>query len=322
LALIFNQVASINHWKLNSKSPFHGTTGRPISMTIIAFTPKFYDPKPFTSAPKKQAPQTSKPIILSNPIYRGIFSLNFHNLNEFRLCKKEYTDVLDRIVDFTQKNADKINPKLSRQNIDNISEHINDLRNHVSNPNIDFFGEHKEIIYGPGKELFHELDDLLQNEQIPVQKRMNAVAMMAPSLGLCSGGVLTAVQEAVSSLKHATTGVKGAAYRTKIQMMDSLILQHVNEHHRGYPPGNEVHFVNAYFNYIAKDMGVPERGDRFTTIAEGDITTPQLEKCREHVLTKLNPNALIKVMANNYLDQVKGAQRVDVSQDGCFQAQP
>lgn len=285
--------------------------------TAVSFSRNFYNSQLYTRPPRVQTPaaQASRRIILSGPEYQGIFSSdNFRQRRDFTECQQQYKDILNRITRFTRENADQITPPLSQRSINTVKQHFDRLKNHLTNPNIDFFGNHKDIIYGPGKELFHELDDLLQDDAIPLQKRMNAVVMMAPSMPTCSGGVLTAVQEAISSLSHSSGGVKGAAYRTKLQMMDSLISQHVRDTHRGYGRGNEVHYVNAYFNYLAEDMGVPARIDQFTRIAESQISIGQFEKCRDLVLKKLNPNALTKTMASNYLDQVKGAQAVDVSQ--------
>ncbi len=280
----------------------------------ILFTRKFLESTPSTPELEKRPNNPTKPIILSSPEYRGIFTLNFRNMADFKRCQSEYSDLLDRVVNFARQNANGVEPALSERSIDDISGNFSKLKNHISNSDVDFFGPHKEMIYGPGKEMFHELDDLLQNEKIPLQKRLNAIKVMAPVMGLCSGGVLTALQEAVSSLKHSTAGIKSAAYRTKVQMMESLISEHVHETHRGYQSGDEVHFVNAYFNYIAQDMGVPPRLDEFARIVERQIATSEFEMCREMVLAKLNPNVLTKAMADDYLDQVKGAQRVDVSQ--------
>jgi uncharacterized protein len=262
-------------------------------MTPISFTQKFYSAPSFAPVPNNQAYKTPA----------GSSQL-----------QKEYIDLVSRVEYFAIENAEKISPSLSIRSTVEIQAGFSDLKNHISNSDGEFFGTHKEVIYGPGMEMFNELDVLLNNNTISLQKRMNAVVMMAPAMGMCSGGVLTALQNAVSTLRHTGSGIQGAAYRTKIQMMESLVLQHVRDTHHGYRPGNEVHFVNAYFNFIAKDMGVPERIDQFTRIVETDISPSDFQRCREMVLTKINPNALTKVMASNYLDQVKGAQQVDVSQ--------
>lgn len=280
----------------------------------IAFTPRFYDPKPFIHKPPRPTPKTPKPIVLSQPEHRHVLaSPDYSSTPAFKNCVSEYWQILDRVVDFSNSNSKKISPPLPDRSVKAINKHFDELREHIHNPRYDYFEAHKEVIFGSGKEMFHELDNLLQDEKIPLQKRMNAVTMMAPSMGMCSGGVLTALQEAVSSLKNSTAGIRGAAFRAKIQMMDSLISQFVQNHHRGYGIGNEVHYVNAYFNDIAPYMGVPPRTDRFTSIAKPNISLDQRDSCRKLVLAKLNPSALTKIMAESYLDQIKGAQQVDVN---------
>ena len=51
--------------------------------------------------------------------------------------------------------------------------------------------------------MFHELDNLLGNEKIPLEKRMNAIMAMAPQMETCSRGILTGLKEAISTLKHS-----------------------------------------------------------------------------------------------------------------------
>ena len=80
-----------------------------------------------------------------------------------------------------------------------------------------------------------------------------------------------------------------------------------------YEPGSEVHFVNAYYNELSDELGVPKRNDPFIVLGERSKTRAKVARCREQVLYKLNPKLLVKKMADNYLDQVKGVQQVNVN---------
>ena len=282
-------------------------------MTIHpTFTPAFFDPNSFNPISHSRRSAETKQILFSDKKYRAMTMQQFMAHPDFFKCQQEYAAILENIVGFIKGNADKVEPGLSKNTTDSIQDDFDTLKSHLFDFSEDFFSTHKPIVYGPGKEMFHELVNLLGNEKIALQKRMTAVIAMAPQMRVCSGGMLTVLQEALSSLKHGSAGIKGAAYRVKIQMMDALITKYVKKEHR-YKPGNEVHFVNAHFNYMAKDMGVSERMDEFARIAESEISIRQFEKCKQTVLDKIKPGLLSKTMAENYLDQVKGAQQGDTS---------
>ncbi len=280
----------------------------------VSFTSKFFDAKPYTREPITLAPQFPKPTILSSAQYHKISPSSFAQNAAVKQCQAEYSALLDRTITFSRENSEKATPALSENCLNDIEHNLNALKSHICNLNVDFFSSHKEMMYGPGKEMFHEFDSLLQNDKIPLQKRLNAVTTMAGAMDKCSGGVLTAVQDAISSLKQSTAGIKGAVYRTKVQMMEALISEHVRQFHPGHSISSEVHFINNYFNHMAPDIGVPERVDPFSYIAKHDISDSQLEQCKEMVLRKINPSALTQVMADGYLHQIKAAQQVDVSQ--------
>lgn len=280
--------------------------------TSIFFTKAFSQPDAFELSSRQPRPSVPKPRLFSDSKYQGMSVRDFVESPDFQVCQQEYSDLLDRLIDFVKDGANKINPALSQRVVDEVEADFNGLKTHLYDSMVDFFDNHKDVIYGVGKEMFHELDNLIQDEKIPIQKRMNAVTAMAHQMPLCSGGVLTALQNTIASLKYSTAGVKGAAYRIKIQMIDALIVQHIKETHFSYSPGNEVHFINAYYNYLSADMAVPQRIDNFTSIAETKISAENLEACRQNVLFKLNPNALAKAMADDYFDQIKGAQEIDV----------
>lgn len=163
--------------------------------------------------------------------------------------------------------------------------------------------------------MFHELENLLKNEDIAVRKRMHAIQAMAPQMAACAGGMLTALQDEISRLQCSAGGIEGTAYLVKIQIIEAVIIQHLRLFHRCHP-SNEVDFGNAYFNYIAQDMGLPERRDPFISIGESQISTAQFEECKKKVHEKLTPGGLANVMAGDFLGRIKGAvadANIDVS---------
>ena len=63
---------------------------------------------------------------------------------------------------------------------DQVKADFDVLKKHLFDLQIDYFGSQKPLVYGTGKEMFHELDSLLKKDGISLQDRMNAVVMLAP----------------------------------------------------------------------------------------------------------------------------------------------
>jgi hypothetical protein len=283
--------------------------------TTISFTDHFYKDH---SGSNNQASddagnaRTKRRTLLSDEKYQGIPMDIFMGTDDFKTLKQEYVDLVNGFIQFVEVNSSKVKPPLSRQTVEAVTGNLNTFSSRIANIHGDFFAAHKSVIYGAGKECSHELADLLQSETIPIQKRVDAVVKMSETVALCSGGVMTALQGAVTELKCSTGGVKSAAHRVKIQMIETLIEQFLKESGHSYLPGNEVHYVNAYYNELSDELGVSKRDDPFVSIAQSSMTPDNIRLCKEKVFLKLNPKILVKTMADSYLDQVKGAQAVDV----------
>jgi hypothetical protein len=176
--------------------------------------------------------------------------------------------LIEDIIGFANKNYrnQNLTPELTVGTLAAIEVGLRELKRHLLEAKAEFFGDDGPLLYGPGKEMFHEFVNLLNDERIPLQTRMNAIQSLAAGVQTCAGKVLTTLRTEVSNLKGTTSGLKGTAQRMKIMLIDSLVLQHVKDNHT-YLPGNEVHYVNAYVNYLAHDMGIPERLDPFVSIA-------------------------------------------------------
>lgn len=114
------------------------------------------------------------------------------------------------------------------------------------------------------------------------------------------------MQNAVTRLQSAD-GLKSAARLGKLEIMQELIQEHVRTTHKNISSGNEMHYVNAYFNSIAKLMGVPKRKNPFIDIGRKEIDRSQIDQCRKAVFYKLKPGMLATDLANKYLDRIKVA---------------
>ena len=69
----------------------------------------------------------------------------------------------------------------------------------------------------------------------------------------------------------------------------------------------EVHFVNAYFNYVASRIGIAPRNDAFILFIEGEISQHNRRECLNTVMATIDPSRLATVMADDYLPKIKDA---------------
>ena len=278
------------------------------------FTKEFFSSLPAndTAGSSQQAQQEQAPLIYSSGKHGGVD--DFINSADFDKFKQEYTALLDRITAFVHDHANKLNPPLSDETKKKVRDDFNVLKQHLFDSQVNFFGSHKPEVYGVGKEMFHAFEELLQNGRIPFQQRINAVVELAPRTRMCSGGVLSELQEVMAALKAGSHGLQGIAHLWKKKMMEALILEHIKATH-DYFPGEEIHFVNAYYNKLADEMGVGKRGDSFVRGYEQNISAETLAQCKAHVFAKLKPTRLATQISDQYRNRIEesfGQEKIDL----------
>lgn len=164
--------------------------------TLPSFTQAF-----FSHLPANDVAGTSQqePLAYSSEKYKTVD--RFIRSADFASFKKEYEDLLDRITAFVYDNADQLDPPLLKETRDSVKDDFHVLKQHLFDSQENFFGSHKPVVYGRGKKMFHDFDELLQNECIPLQQRIQSVVGVADKMRVCSGGLLSDLQEAMAMLK-------------------------------------------------------------------------------------------------------------------------
>ena len=218
--------------------------------------------------------------------------------------REEFVAVLDNVVDFTYSHANEIEPRMSQRHLEQIESDFGVLRTHLMDQTNDYFGSHKPVVFGHGQDMFEAFHDLLGNELVPLHRKMDAIGTLAPHMTMCSGAIMTAMQAGVSSLTHGIGGLRGATQLKKIELIEATILDHVQQVH-DYRSGNEVHFVNAYYNVVAEKLGVPERNDLFSGIAHPEISNEHFGVCLQAVTAKLQPLDIARAIAEDYLGRMR-----------------
>ncbi len=248
-----------------------------------------------------------------NPLDEASSSSTFFAGENYRLCREECRTLVKGLKEFLHDNAAHVKPPLSKLKIDQLDQQLTSLECHLCDATTDYFANQKETIYGEGKTKLAEFMILLKRENIPLDKRMNALINAAPTMELCSGGLMTALHEAVSSLKYSTVGIRGAAARIKAQMLDHLISEHIKKERHPCKPNEEIHLINYYFNKVAKNFGTAPRKDYFTGIFDKKVSADLTTKCADNISRELRPDSLSTAIALNYLDQIIGDQNFDLT---------
>ncbi len=225
---------------------------------------------------------------------------------DYKAAQLDYGRQLDDIVGFFKKNAQHVTPPISKDSVEAVESQFAQLKINLFDRKRDFFKDDKALVFGAGKDMFKSFRASLHDDSIPLQKRLDAIGTMAPQVAVCSGGLLTVLREGMYSLRFSTGGIKDTAYKATINTMDAMINQHVIAHHSKHP-GNQIHFVNVYFNYMAFSLGIPPRDDPYALRAGAQISVEQFEACKQKVMAKLTPENLSGILADDYLGRMKGA---------------
>ena len=286
--------------------------------TSATFTKAFFSAVPMkdVAGPSQQAQQKQTPSTYSPEVHGSVD--DFMLSTDFGKFKQDYIDLLDRITAFVHDHANKLNPPLLDDTKKKVQDDFDVLKQHLFDSQEDYFGRYKPEVYGVGKEMFHAFEELLQHERLPLQQRINAVVELAPRTRMCSGGLLSDLQEVTAALKAANHGMQGMVHQWKKKMMEALILEHVKATHV-YSSISEIHFGNVYYNKLAEEMGVKKRVDPLVNLYEEDISEEDLAQCKAHVFSKLKPIGLAAQISDQYRNRIEeslGQEKIDPDKIG------
>ena len=218
--------------------------------------------------------------------------------------------MIDSIAAFMEHHANDLDLPLLAETREDVKKNFNVLKEHLFSAQQDYFHSHKPEMYGTGKEMFHTFAKLLQEKRVPLQQRMDAVQNLSSKAWLCSGGVLSELEEATAVLMASAYGLRGVAHQWKIKMAEALILQYVKARHH-YEPIWEVHYINAYYNHLADRMGVRKRTDPYVSdLFDGRqdrISEENLRACMAHVFAKIKPTQMAADLASQYRSRIEGS---------------
>jgi ankyrin repeat protein len=276
----------------------------------VQFHPNFLAPhSPEAEAP--QAPAERRKFIL----YSGRIPMaDFLVSEDFPRFKTEFTDLIDHIHAFADAHKSKVNPQLTQATLDQLKMDCETMKTHLFDQELNYFSVHKTDVYSTIKKYFHDFDDLLKNEKIPLQARVNTLTDLGKKMNMCAGGLLSELECAIGALRP-DKGPRLMAAWLKDQLVTNSITEYVRQKHgRDYAPSYEVHIVNRFIQELAADYGVKPTKDPFINIGNFLATQSNVEACKKYVALRVKPLAVTNAMAEICLDEIKG-QAFDMGVD-------
>ncbi|CEG56003.1 hypothetical protein [Legionella fallonii] len=219
--------------------------------------------------------------------------VEFRQSSAFPLFKTQFELLLTKIDEWCfNHNIQEIFPQ--RNNLSAISIFKENL--FAENRHFDI-GE--AVLFNQGKKALEELFLLIENNQISVDGKKNVLSNLQKGIVVCVGGVLTNVVDAKDDLK-AHTGINEILYKIKVTFIQQIAITEIRQRY-GNTAGNEIHYVNAYYNSVAKDYRLKQKEDNFIHYALKNINSIDLEEFKKTLNERFTP----KIVFNNLIDKLK-----------------
>ncbi|MCX4028002.1 ankyrin repeat domain-containing protein [Endozoicomonas sp. SM1973] len=167
-----------------------------------------------------------------------------------------------------------------------------------------YFGPMIDTLYGMGKESMDELVGLFQNDKIPLHTRKNALQNLAQGVTVCSEGTLSNILVTARELALAAGGIAESLQYSKEKSIEQIIAGFVRKQHNPKKT-YEIHYVNAYMNALAKQFGLREIKDRYTS--EVAVTSENVKAAYREVFEKLSPRVVIESLLQPLNEEIESA---------------
>jgi hypothetical protein len=254
---------------------------------------------------------------------------------DFEEFEKEFEAEIDKVIKFAEQHGeaagdDSDAPHLSPEQEESIIQNLQDFKRRLftfdaSGMNV-AYDESINFVYANGRSTFFDLSKLLHNDKVPLQTRLNALENLGEKLTVCSGGVVDAMYDEIGKLNAALHGAKGLMANLTQEIARQEILEFVrfrHENNPSYSPMMEVHFVNYYFNELAKPADPSQSYDWLTkpfawpvhvdpdyaNANSTGVLEEDLEACYAVLREKIQPGLVVRRASEQYLQEIKDMVR-------------
>lgn len=286
-------------------------SSRTSDRSLPAFSPRFFEwsaPLPPSTAKNTAKHSPSSPVYY-NPVTDADLN-QFISSPKFLLLQQQYNVLLNCILTFYQHYRPQ--DKETIKHFEVFRLRLFDLT-HAS-----FYDTQRALLYNYGKDAFEIISRAVQQEKIPIEKRLTEIYTLGQNITVCAGGALSHLQDVAYHLSLAEGGLAAHLMDVKTTLLDHLITAFVqqchcphfsayqnnwirfNEDYQVYV-SDEIHYVNAYRKHLQKRWGIPLPIDPFAVHAN----IIEKQECENFVFRRLTPQYLVNYMASCYLQDIQ-----------------
>lgn len=125
----------------------------------------------------------------------------------------------------------------------------------------DFYSLRKALLFNEGKKLLEEILFLLADDSVLLPLKLKTLTNLQNNIEMCADGAYDNIIDAKDDLKAARQGINFLKMNTLRTLIQQHAIYYLNVH--PFDEGNEIHYVNAFTNYVAADYGIPLKEDNF-----------------------------------------------------------
>ena len=142
--------------------------------------------------------------------------------------------------------------------------------------------------------------NLAIDADLPEDIRKETIEELTTHLDVCAPGMAQHIEEAARKLQVLKNGLPQNFIHQLISVINAEITDYIDKNNICEYIGNEIHYIAAFFNYIAPSFGLPPRSDPFSP----DISERYLNEFAQHLHDKAIIDRAIEVMAEDCRNQI------------------
>jgi hypothetical protein len=165
-----------------------------------------------------------------------------------------------------------------------------------------YFDTHEALVDSRGKQALDSFCDQVRDDRIPLSSRTAAIRNLSEGVLECASGAVSNLIAADGELSMSQCGIRSALWKMKESMVAGVLRESVSQvfgSESNYA-GNEIHFVNSAWNYMADTFGLQPIPDWMAPSLHFDA----LDDCRSEVRAALKPARLAGALAEQCMQAV------------------
>ena len=164
---------------------------------------------------------------------------------------REFPEFCHQFEDHIEQLRQRTRALFTPQEADRLLQKLDLFKKHVFEDNGNYFSSRIDRVYGEIHENIHAI--IRQLESLPDEVQKNAIDQLLDGIDLCIDGVHSRTQDTLAYLGSMTSPEQRWIEACR-SLLQALVLERLPHDHPNYLPNNEVHYVNAYLNYLSGSL--------------------------------------------------------------------